>query len=421
VLTSVEISPSIDTILVNENTTFVGQAKDQYGNNFTESLNWSASGGGTVSGGVYTSTGSAGTYKVYAAASSNAGIKDSATVVVLAEYPAPVAQDAELSTSVNTPVSLSLPFQCASQGPFDFTITKQPDHGSLNAVGNDVEYTPSNSYTGTDTYKWKVTDQSNSKESNEATVTITITDKLVVTLEQYYGSGTAPTIIEDGFINGADQCNDRPGPPTYTNIPTDLSGLTYLLTARDDKSNALGENEVMYRVNVSAPCTVLVFVQANLTAPSWIAGDGWVDAGQTVTASGIVHDVYKLYSPAGDIDLKRHKSGSCQGTGYAFKPVAGLPVKCGKKLGMIDKSRLYAYPNPFNPITNFNISIPVNDRIRFTVVDSRGTVVWKGIDKNMVSGNYSFQWNSGDLNSGIYFARLQAGREVVSRKLLVIK
>lgn len=175
ILTSVDLVPDSATIQADETYPFAASAQDQFGVEMTETINWSVSGGGTIlPTGTFVSDGSVGVFVVRAVAASNASIGDSAILTVLADYPAPTAQNSDLITTVNTPVALSLPFQSQSPGPFDFTISKQPDHGSLNAVGNDVTYIPASGYTGTDTYKWTVTDQSSGKVSNEATVTITI-------------------------------------------------------------------------------------------------------------------------------------------------------------------------------------------------------------------------------------------------------
>jgi hypothetical protein len=140
----------------------------------SETINWSVSGGGTISEGKFLSSGTAGTYTITVAAQSNTSIKGSAVAVILDEYPAPTVQNSQLTTSEDTPVQLSLPFSSISPGPFEFTITQQPGNGTLKAAGNDVEYTPNNGFTGTDTYKWKVKDLSNSKESAIATVTIEV-------------------------------------------------------------------------------------------------------------------------------------------------------------------------------------------------------------------------------------------------------
>ena len=174
ILTSVVVSPPADTILVNGSATFIGQAKDQYGANFSETLVWSVNGGGSVSNGTFTSNGTAGTYLVIARAASDAGVRDTAMVVARQEYPAPVADNADLTTQANTLVGISLPFHSISQGPFSFIIIQQPVHGTATATGNDAEYTPENGFMGLDTFTWKVTDLSNGKESDTAVVTITV-------------------------------------------------------------------------------------------------------------------------------------------------------------------------------------------------------------------------------------------------------
>lgn len=70
-LSSVTISPKEASMLVNGAYTFTAQARDQYGQNFTETMVWSTGGGGSVSNGLFTSNGQAGIFNIYASASSN--------------------------------------------------------------------------------------------------------------------------------------------------------------------------------------------------------------------------------------------------------------------------------------------------------------------------------------------------------------
>jgi hypothetical protein len=417
-LDAVVVNPKVATILKNDSYTFSAQAKDQYGQDFTETITWSVSGGGTILNGAFTSNGTVGTCTITAAASSNSAIKDTARIIVLAEYPAPVASDVSTRTTINTPVLQPLSFQCQSNGPFEFAITKQPDNGTVNYAGNDATYTPQNGYIGTDTFKWTVTDLSNNKVSNEAAVTIEIIDELTITLVQYFGSRTAPTVQVDGFVNGATEANDRSG-SQWTNVPSGLNGLTYLLTARDDKSDALGEDEVMYRVNASVPCTVYALV--DYRTPAWITGDGWESTALTVTGDGEAYSVYKRFFPAGDIDLKRLKDGNSQGTGYVFKLAAVPSVDTFRRRMNSPDIDLFIHPNPFTPATTIGIKGLTGNGTeapRLIVVDINGKKV-AHLAPDFLRPDVV--WHAGSMAAGVYIVTLSLQNKTLTKKIILVK
>jgi xylan 1,4-beta-xylosidase len=79
------------------------------------------------------------------------------------------------------------------------------------------------------------------------------------------------------------------------------------------------------------------------------------------------------------------------------------------------------YPNPFNPSTIITFTIPVKSFVILTIFDSLGREVTKLVSNEMLSGTYSRQWNAEGLSSGTYFARLQAGSNIETKKLVLLK
>ena len=79
------------------------------------------------------------------------------------------------------------------------------------------------------------------------------------------------------------------------------------------------------------------------------------------------------------------------------------------------------YPNPFNPTTKISYSIPSQGMVSLIVYDILGNeiaVIVKGIKP---AGSYEVEFNGGNLSSGIYFCRMQAGDFVSTRKLVLMK
>ena len=79
------------------------------------------------------------------------------------------------------------------------------------------------------------------------------------------------------------------------------------------------------------------------------------------------------------------------------------------------------YPNPFNPVTHIRYSIPQSSRVTLKVFDILGKQVAKLVDKYQSAGEYDVIFSAGELSSGIYFYRLQAGNYTDVKKMLLLK
>ena len=79
------------------------------------------------------------------------------------------------------------------------------------------------------------------------------------------------------------------------------------------------------------------------------------------------------------------------------------------------------YPNPFNPSTTIRYEIPVRSGVRLTVFDPLGQLVQILHDGPAEAGGHSVLFDAGNIPSGIYFYRLQAGSFTETRKLLLVR
>ncbi len=79
------------------------------------------------------------------------------------------------------------------------------------------------------------------------------------------------------------------------------------------------------------------------------------------------------------------------------------------------------FPNPFNPETQINFSIPKMENVRITIYDALGKEVEVLMDETLNSGNYSVKWNAGRYASGIYFYRMSTPSFNVVKKMMLIK
>lgn len=83
-------------------------------------------------------------------------------------------------------------------------------------------------------------------------------------------------------------------------------------------------------------------------------------------------------------------------------------------------------PNPFNPLTTFNLSLPVPGRVTLSIYDVRGERVATLIDANLPAGERSAEWNGCDsrgapVSSGVYFARLNTPSGVRTMKVALTR
>jgi hypothetical protein len=79
------------------------------------------------------------------------------------------------------------------------------------------------------------------------------------------------------------------------------------------------------------------------------------------------------------------------------------------------------WPNPFNPVTNFEIRIADFGLVTFKVYNVLGQEV-AGLVKGMKQpGVYTIHWDASALPGGVYFYRLQSGTAVAAGRALLIK
>ena len=79
------------------------------------------------------------------------------------------------------------------------------------------------------------------------------------------------------------------------------------------------------------------------------------------------------------------------------------------------------YPNPFNPTTIIHFSIPIGSLVSLKVYDLLGREVTELVNEKKQEGDYEFEFNGGNLSSGIYYYRLHAGDFVETKKFVLIK
>jgi len=85
----------------------------------------------------------------------------------------PVAKDDSVTTEEDTPVSITLEGSDPDEDELTYTVAADPSHGKLSGTAPDVRYTPNPDFNGSDSFTFKVSDET--ADSNTATVSITVT------------------------------------------------------------------------------------------------------------------------------------------------------------------------------------------------------------------------------------------------------
>jgi len=84
-------------------------------------------------------------------------------------------------------------------------------------------------------------------------------------------------------------------------------------------------------------------------------------------------------------------------------------------------SLLPNYPNPFNPVTHIQFSLPEQAQVTLNIYDITGRLVEQLVNQNTPAGYHTVTWDASRYSSGIYIARMQAGYVVKTQKMVLMK
>lgn len=79
------------------------------------------------------------------------------------------------------------------------------------------------------------------------------------------------------------------------------------------------------------------------------------------------------------------------------------------------------YPNPFNPVTNIEFTIPQSSEVSLKVFNILGQEISTLVNKQMNAGSYTVDFDASSLSSGVYIYRLEAGQNVMTMKMTLLK
>jgi len=152
-------------------------------------------------------------------------------------------------------------------------------------------------------------------------------------------------------------------------------------------------------------------------------------------------DITVTHKLAMDIGMVYHTKAESEGTwwetttrtvvyaninGNEFGELVNVKINITSEL--TDYNLYLNYPNPFNPSTRIKYQIPELSFVTLKVYDVLGREVASLVNEEKPAGSYEVEFGSrsgrsgiGDLPSGIYFYRLQAGNFIQNKKMLLMK
>ena len=80
------------------------------------------------------------------------------------------------------------------------------------------------------------------------------------------------------------------------------------------------------------------------------------------------------------------------------------------------------YPNPFNPVTTFNLTIPNEGFVSLKIYDILGRELTELVNNKLDAGIYEYQFDASTYPTGIYIYKLEFdGEKPLVNKMLLIK
>jgi hypothetical protein len=120
------------------------------------------------------------------------------------------------------------------------------------------------------------------------------------------------------------------------------------------------------------------------------------------------------------------KVGTHEFRGVDYIDVINPPVLPGEETPSVDVVSLDTYPNPFNPSVRIEYGVPSPARVLVQIWSVDGRLIRTVEDAERSMGMYAAEWNGKDeagrdVSSGLYFCRLTVGKEVLTKKLTLLK
>ena len=79
-----------------------------------------------------------------------------------------------------------------------------------------------------------------------------------------------------------------------------------------------------------------------------------------------------------------------------------------------------AHPNPFNPVTTIQFTVPELSVVDVTIYDIQGQIVETLVNEKLLTGNHTVKWDAKSQSSGVYFIMLIEGKKPIQTQKIVL-
>ncbi len=113
-----------------------------------------------------------------------------------------------------------------------------------------------------------------------------------------------------------------------------------------------------------------------------------------------------------------------------YTAVAGMSIRVVNKIVGVEElssgipesfELMQNFPNPFNPGTKIQFSLPQPSFVTLEIFNALGERVGVLVSDELNTGTYNYDWNASNLTSGIYFYSLNAGTFTQTKKMILLK
>jgi hypothetical protein len=235
------------------------------------------------------------------------------------------------------------------------------------------------------------------------------------------------------FHNDSGEPDPRRIPLHGTSIPTALLSLEATLVDFGDLDASTSMRDTaftIYNLGTAADSAYLTIQYRNLEPHSAVAvSPEAIEVGPRDSLevsflffpSQIVRTTFSVYTPSVLIDSRFTEGTPRFEKPFRFRLVDVVSVEPSENSAPTDYGLKPNYPNPFNPSTMIEFSIPRAGDVSLTVYDVLGNTVASLVAGRYDVGRYRVQWDAGGIASGVYFYRLQAGEFVKTRRVLLLR
>lgn len=192
-----------------------------------------------------------------------------------------------------------------------------------------------------------------------------------------------------------------PAPPTWVTV-TETGGQAVIRWGHDALTKS--SDDISRHIIYKWPESII----PDFNNPQYIFSLTTSSDQDSITDAGFSGFIYGVAA----LDRLNNESSVVTTTGSGTEPSAGI---------------LYTfylhpnYPNPFNSATTFSFELTRTESVTLSVYNLQGQLVETVVNDFLDPGQHHIGWQAGQLNSGVYLYRLNAGGLSRTRKCILLK